>query len=651
VLFEMLTGQRAFQGATAADTMTAILREDPPELSGVRAESVPALDRIVRHCLEKNPAERFQTARDVAFALEAFSGTTMTTSSGAVAALPAPRRRASWLLVGAAAIAALAAGVLLDRAFHPEPKSIAFETKTWDEEWISNARFAPDGETIVYSAVRENNSPGLYALRPGIMTAQPLGEPDTHLLSVSSKGELAVITHARATNHRLFRGTLARMTMDGAPRPWLEDVSEADWSPDGETAAITRVIAGGGMQLEYPVGQAHYAVTSGYLSDIRVSPEGGRVAFFEHQIPGDDRGWVKVVSSSGPPKTLAGEYFALEGLAWSADGRSLYFSGSAKGAEGMQAIVVNAEGTPVPRQAIASAGGMLVQDVSRQGRVLVMREDLRGVIRALVPGDRQERDLPWLDFTYQGYQTRDGKYVIFGDQSQSAGANYAVTLRDLATSRVTRLGEGTTMPLSPDDRWAAALIPSGEQIVLYPIGAGEPIKLAKGAIEHYRPMLQWFPDSQRVLVCGTEAGKPVRCYEQDLRGSPKPIGPEGVSTMYLAGDGRTVLARRADRTNEVLTLGQTSGTTAKGLTDADIIVGWADNGRELVVQDIAKVPTPVALVDPATGARRMARMVGPTDRPGTRAVLVSQWIGDGRGYTYSYFLDLSKLFVATGVGQ
>jgi len=74
VLYEMLSGQRAFQRDTAADTMFAIAREDPPNLLTARAELSPALDRVVRHCLEKNPNERFQTARDVAFALDGLSG-------------------------------------------------------------------------------------------------------------------------------------------------------------------------------------------------------------------------------------------------------------------------------------------------------------------------------------------------------------------------------------------------------------------------------------------------------------------------------------------------------------------------------------------------------------------------------------------------
>ena len=279
----MLTGQRAFQRETAAETMTAILNEDPPELSGTRAELSPALDRIVRHCLEKNPAERFQTARDVAFALEAFSGTSLTAVSGAIPAAPAPARWRRPLAMAVVAVAALAAGVLADRAIRPAPASVAFETKTWDSEWITNARFSPDGQTIVFSAAPTGNIPQLFVIRPGTVTSQPLGEPGVHLLSISSKGELAVITGARPIGHRLFRGTLARMTMDGAPRPWMEHISEADWSPDGSTMAVIRV-EGGKAVLEYPIGKALFESVGGYLSDLaRVTGrQAGRVLRSSH---------------------------------------------------------------------------------------------------------------------------------------------------------------------------------------------------------------------------------------------------------------------------------------------------------------------------------------------------------------------------------
>src|SRR5207245_11041666 len=78
ILYEMLSGRRAFHGESAVDTMSAILKEDPPDLSSTNQNISPALERLVNHCLEKNPEERFHSARDLAFAFEALSGSTTT---------------------------------------------------------------------------------------------------------------------------------------------------------------------------------------------------------------------------------------------------------------------------------------------------------------------------------------------------------------------------------------------------------------------------------------------------------------------------------------------------------------------------------------------------------------------------------------------
>src|SRR6185295_5125015 len=144
-----------------------------------------------------------------------------------------------------------------------------------------------------------------------------------HLLSVSSKGELAVLTNASLIAQRLFKGTLARMAIEGSPRPWMEDVREADWSPDGTTLAIIHD-QGSRDRLEYPIGTVLYE-TAGYVSDPRVSPDGTRVAFMDHQTRFDDRGWIKVVDRDKKVTTLAGEFWGEEGLAWSPDGAMLWF--------------------------------------------------------------------------------------------------------------------------------------------------------------------------------------------------------------------------------------------------------------------------------------------------------------------------------------
>ena len=151
ILYEMLSGKRAFHGDSAVDTMSAILKEDPPDLTETNGKVSPALERIVRHCLEKNPAERFQSARDLAFNLEALTDIS-TSTRGGVRALqmeeePAKRR---WLLpvLGVLLLLASWAGVYRfahrGAAANPTFHEITFRNGTiWD------ARFAPDGQTII----------------------------------------------------------------------------------------------------------------------------------------------------------------------------------------------------------------------------------------------------------------------------------------------------------------------------------------------------------------------------------------------------------------------------------------------------------------------------------------------------------------------
>ena len=225
VLYEMLSGQRAFARATSADTMTAILQEDPPEFPRTRAEIPPALDRIVRHCLEKNVAERFQSARDVAFALEALSGSATGSGPTAIAlATPPQRRGRGWAIAAALVVGAALLGGLLGRRLASQPTTpTLFTEMTFESQSIANARFMPDGRAIVFSSALTGNAVRLFELRPGVLEARAFGPPRTHLLSVSSTGELAVLTDVNFVAQRLFRAPLRAHPLKAArARGWRE---------------------------------------------------------------------------------------------------------------------------------------------------------------------------------------------------------------------------------------------------------------------------------------------------------------------------------------------------------------------------------------------------------------------------------------------
>src|ERR1700693_490621 len=169
ILYEMLSGQRAFRGDSAADTMSAILKEDPPDLSVTNQSISPGLERIVRHCLEKNPEQRFHSAHDLAFDLEALSGVSTPTMPGARVLPGEERRRRRWPALALAAVlgAAIASPFVLSagkKTAYVAPPS--FRQLTFSRGEVGGAQFAPDGQTIVYSAAWEGRPFEVFVNRP-----------------------------------------------------------------------------------------------------------------------------------------------------------------------------------------------------------------------------------------------------------------------------------------------------------------------------------------------------------------------------------------------------------------------------------------------------------------------------------------------------
>jgi Tol biopolymer transport system component len=642
VLYEMVAGVRAFQRDTAADSISAILTQDPPDLPAKRPDVPAVFDRIVRHCLEKNPNERFQTARDVAFALEALSGSA-TSATPVVASVT----RSWWRIAAAAALLSMATAVAYVAGWATaggRAADIRFLTKTFDPIFITNARFLPDGQTIIYSAARQGTSPELFMVRPDSVVPQQVAEAGTHLLSVSSKGELAVLTGARFLHHRLFSGTLARLSLGGAARPWLEHVREADWSPDGSTLAIVREVDATTDRLEYPIGTVLHE-TRGYLSDVRVSPDGRRVAFFEHDYRGDDRGFVKVVDQSKRVIQLAGEYWGEEGLAWSADGTRLIFGAAdAATASGMEPYEVKVREGATARVVLHVMGGLIPFDAWRDGRWLVSNLDYRFGMFVKLPAESGERDLSWLDKSNTPILSEDGRVVVFSDENWSAGRDYAVALRRTDGSPAVRLGPGGASGLSPDGKWVVAVVYTKHQLVFYSTGPGEPKTLDVSADQFGH--LAWFPDSRHILLCGVAA--PGRCFRQSMDGGPMtPVTPNEFNDGSVAPDGR-ILAVNASGTGRLFAADGATWVPVKGLDVRDSLVGWGADRRSIFVQAGTDIPARLERIDLMTGTRSFLKEIVPPDRAGLIRVRIGNVIDDGRGYVYDVARFVSTLVVISG---
>ncbi len=659
VLYEMLSGRRAFRGDTAADTMTSILTRDPPELTESRSEVSPALDRIVRHCLEKNPNERFQSARDVAFALEALSGSSVQSGISAGAAMSAPpaRRWRALALVTGLVVLAAAAGVAAGRALSPGPSPTpTFTLKTFEPQSIFNARFMPDGETIVFSAALTGNAPQLFAIRPGTLEATPFGPPRTHLLSVSSKGELAVLTDAHFVNHRLFTGTLARMTIEGAPRPWLDHVREADWSPDGSTIAVVRY-KDNTDQLEYPAGKVLYQ-TVGYISDPRVSPDGTRVAFMDHPQQFDDRGYVKVVDAAGTVTTLAGEFWGEEGVAWAPDGRTVIFAanerqGDVAGEAGAMSYQLHRQPVDCPGGggiALTSPGDFTIHDIASDGRWLATREELRWGVGVHGVDQAGERDLSWLNQSWGPSLASDDQRLLFTDGN--GGANYTTVWRKTDGLPVVRLGDGNAVGLSPNGKWALAQIVTTGELVAYPLGAGEPVHLDVHPLEHTYVEV-WMPDSAHLLVGGNEPGKPPHIYRVAIAGGPpEPLLADGLVPVVVSPDGRRVVTTDASGTWAVYPLDGGAPQRLEGLDSGDAVVAWSASANAVFVVKGADLPVKLDRLDLTTGRRTLARELAPADETGLMALYPTGPIlpDDLSTYAYGYTKRVSSLFLVSGAG-
>ncbi|HVG31217.1 MAG TPA: protein kinase [Pyrinomonadaceae bacterium] len=659
VLYEMLTGRRAFSGETPADTISAILKEDPPELSTASGMVAPALERVVRHCLEKSPEERFQSARDLSFDLESLAGASDINAPGAVAprwwGRASARRKGRRALPLAAVAASLAAVALVaaasaywagKRAGKTAPPS--YRQLTFRRGTVWNARFAPDGQTALYSATWGGNPLEVFSMRVEGVEPRPLGLAGAQLLSISSNGEMAILVNRQYLGQFTSRGTLARVPLDGGtPREVAEEVQEADWSPDGTQLAVVRWFEGGN-RLEYPIGRVLYQ-TTGYLSDLRVSPRGDRVAFMEHSLQWDNRGWVATVDSGGNRKALAGEWVGQAGLAWSPSGEEVWFTASRAG-ETLSLYAVTLAG--VERLVARAPVHLMLGDISRAGRALVSTIDTPSDIYGLPPGGMKEIDLSWLDSTLVEDLSADGRTFAFEYYGRGSSANYSAYVRRTDGSPAVQLGEGAPLAISPDGKWVLARLAAPPQLTLLPTGAGEVRRLERGNVEQFGDA-GWFPDGRRIIFNGREPGGQTRCYAQEIEGgAARAVTPAGVaatSPALVSPDGRYVVAAGGQGRRALYPVGGGEPRPIPNLSDEDLIARFSEDGRSLLVYSRGQQPVRINRLDLSTGGKEPFREVAPADPSGILDAPRVFVTPDGKAYVYFMRRLLCDLHLVEGL--
>jgi len=642
ILYEMLSGKRAFHGDSSVETMSAILKQDPPELTETNRAVPPALERIVRHCLEKNPDERFQSASDIAFNLANLSE--ISGNSSALRAMKEPRR---WFALLPIATGLLLAIVIAGLWFWPRHEvSVApvFHRLTYDLGTVNSARFSPDGHTVVYSAAWEGQPSQIFSTRAEFPQPLPM-VPGGRVASISASNEIAFLS-AKGENFAELDATLNRVPLSGgSPREVLSHVRDAAWGPDGSLAVVH--IVNGRDRLEYPIGKVLYE-TNGWLSQIHFSRQGGKLAFLEHTAQPDTRGTVAIVDLAGHKQTLTKEWEDLRGLAWSANGAEIWFAASDNGS-GDQLRAVTPAGRV--RTVYTVPIGFIMEDIAADGRVLVATVDVRYRVAARTAGAATERDLSWYDYTLLHDLSADGKKVLLVEQGVMGGPNYSVGIRAMDDSAPIRLGEGYGGNFSPDGKWAITFL-SGPppKVTILPTGAGEPQDVPIPGIERINSYNQgFFPDGKRIWFTGAEAGHPARTYAQQITGgTPQPITPEGIFADGVSPDGKFVIAPDRDGLLAQFPIDGAVSRVIPGINPGQRFVQWSEDGKAIYVRGTG-IPISVSKVDLSTGKQTpMARLM-PADPAGVAGVNTVVMSRDGKTYAYNYRRLLSELMVVDGL--
>ena len=660
ILHEMLAGQRAFQADSQVETMNAILHADPPELP-VDASIPPALATIVRRCLEKKPEQRFQSAADLAFALRSMAGTT-NAISGVQAALPpqpAPKRSALWLWPIAAVIAgaALFAGgfYLRDRTLQHDPP--AFQRLTFRRGLIRNARFSPDGRNVVYTANWDGAKSHTFLSIPGDPESRDLNLPeDSKVLAVSSNSEVAFVEPPS--------GVLARVSISGGQmRPQLDNVLDADWSPDGSSLAVIRIVDGKG-RVEYPIGKVLYTGAGKYpYFAIRISPDNKRIAYATYAGNGSQVGIGVIDLPNGMPHILgvvSGQTVMIDApaLSWTPDSSEIWFR-SFNPDEGGTLYGIDLKGRKRVVHRFPSHADIF--DIARDGRVLLRTESTELGILGKGPNDKAERDLSILESGILEGISDDGSMIAASVTGDAGGPKGSIYTRKLDGSAPIRVGDGHAFTLSPDGKWISGYTVidgagMNRQFRLLPTGPGEERPMDLPGMTFAVPFAG-VGDEQYIIV-GLEKGKQYpkswRCYFWDSRTNAlRPVCPEGIpdDMMYVSPDRKWLLSQAPGGSQ--FALYPIDGGEPKIVPGFDpkkeFTTGWRSDSQSVYVMQNTR-PGPwfkAESLNVFTGQRTPALEVHPS-RP-VDEVEYLRITPDGRAYAYNYNVRLTDLYVASGL--
>ena len=616
LLYEMVTRKNAFTRNSIPETLVAIIHEEPEPIGGLNVLVPVPLRWIIERCLAKDAEARYASTRDLARDLATV------------------RDHLS------------EANVAMDVTDLPSPVNSfpTFQRLTFRRGHILSARFAPDGQTMIYGAWWEGNPCKLFSTRPESPESTPLQLPDAEILSISRTGMMAISLDRDYAGRFIWSGILAQVPVGGgAPREILENVEWADWAPDGVNLAITRRAAGKHV-LEYPIDNVLYE-TAGWISHVRVSPKGDFVAFLDHPFQVADSGSVVVVDMNRKTTALSTNWITVYGLAWRNE-NEIWFTATRVGvARSIWAVSLNGKERLLAR----TPGELTIHDVSRDGRVLITSDS--GKVGTIALAHGQEKDISQLDWSRILDISADGKMWLLDETGEGGGADGAIYVRKLDGSTAVRLGEGRAFGFSPDGRWVTSQkIFDSKGITILPVktGASRTVPIYGLNVQYVR----WCPDGQHFLLAAGDESQNVRLYLQNIDGSePLLISDEGVlvGTFPISPDGKFVVAQTSDGLSYLFPLQGGKPERIPSLDLNDRAMRWTPVGNSLYAFTRGELPVRVFLLDLTTGRKESVRELMPSDPAGIVEIANVQITADGACCAYSFHRILSDLLLVDGL--
>ncbi len=517
--------------------------------------------------------------------------------------------------------------------------AVTFQQLTFQQGWVSNARFDKNGKQILYSAAWNGNPSRVFISHKDGRESRELGSKPGYLASVSPKNEAAIYAEADDAQN----GSLLGVPLSGgAPHPLKNRAMRLDFGPQGDLCAV--VAEKSRIFLEYPAGHRIYRLR-GWISDVRVSPDGRLVAFAEHLVPRDDAGQVVVVDAkSAQARVLSPGWESLEGLAWHPSGREIWFTAARAGIDrALQAVDLNGK----IRTIAEIPGGLILEDISAEGKILITEGPQR-ISMLLGNADTDTiRDISWFDWSHVAGISADGKYILFDESGAGGGREYTDFLYSPTQTAPQQISHGRALDLSPDGQWVLSeSATDATSITLFSLRNRTSWRLSTDGISY--DWAKFIPKHQEILFAGKYPNRDPELFRQALPdGLPVPIhqkvemngvmmDPDGTLAIGASPECRMTILDLS--TNEIRTVPRGKGYYPSLLLDKDQALASKVSGHALSVE----------LLDLRTGRPRPYRSLTLPDRSGVAQVMMVYFAADRNTFVYSSQQTLSNLFLVSG---